>query len=184
MKKTLTILGAILGSLILLIILVPLLFKGPIERKVKQEINNMVNATIDYQSFSLSLIRSFPDLRIGLEGLTVVGADRFANDTLLAVNNFSVEVDLMSALSDNIQIKAINIDQPKLHAIVLADSTANWDIMKETGEETPTDTTSAASAFKIQLNSFVLNNGLITYSDSVLQTEARIAGLNVDLRAT
>ncbi|MBP8790174.1 MAG: AsmA family protein [Breznakibacter sp.] len=181
MKKTLTILGAILGSLILLIILVPLLFKGPIERKVKQEINNMVNATIDYQSFSLSLIRSFPDLRIGLEGLTVVGADRFANDTLLAVNNFSVEVDLMSALSDNIQIKAINIDQPKLHAIVLADSTANWDIMKETGEETPTDTTSAASAFKIQLNSFVLNNGLITYSDSVLQTEARIAGLNVDL---
>ena len=181
MKKTLTILGAILGSLILLIILVPLLFKGPIERKVKQEINNMVNATIDYQSFSLSLIRSFPDLRIGLEGLTVVGADRFANDTLLAVNNFSLEVDLMSALSDNIQIKAINIDQPKLHAIVLADSTANWDIMKETGEETPTDTTSAASAFKIQLNSFVLNNGLITYSDSVLQTEARIAGLNVDL---
>ena len=181
MKKTLTILGAILGSLILLIILVPLLFKGPIERKVKQEINNMVNATIDYQSFSLSLIRSFPDLRIGLEGLTVVGADRFAKDTLLAVNNFSVEVDLMSALSESIQINAIHIDQPKLHAIVLADSTANWDIMKETGEETPTDTTSAASAFKIQLNSFVLNNGLITYSDSVLQTEARIAGLNVDL---
>lgn len=181
MKKTLTILGAILGSLILLIILVPLLFKGPIERKVKQEINNMVNATIDYQSFSLSLIRSFPDLRIGLEGLTVVGADRFANDTLLAVNNFSVEVDLMSALSESIQIKAINIDQPKLHAIVLADSTANWDIMKETGEETPEDTTSAESTFQIQLNSFVLNNGLITYSDSVLQTEARIAGLNVNL---
>ncbi len=181
MKKTLTILGAILGSLILLIILVPLLFKGPIERKVKQEINNMVNATIDYQSFSLSLIRSFPDLRIGLEGLTVVGVNQFANDTLLAVNNFSVEVDLMSALSENIQINAIKIDQPKLHAIVLADSTANWDIMKETGEETLEDTTTAESTFKIQLNSFVLNNGLITYSDSVLQTQARIAGLNVNL---
>ncbi len=182
MKKTITIFASVLGALILLIIVVPILFKGPIERKVKAEINNMVNATIDYESFSLSLISSFPDLRIGMKGLSVVGADRFAQDTLLAVDNLSVEVDLMSALSESIQINSISIDQPKVHAIVLADSTANWDIMKSTGEEAEVeDTTTTESTFKIQLKSFVLNNGLITYSDSVLQTQARVAGLNIDL---
>ena len=181
MKKTITIVASILGALILLIVVVPILFKGPIERKVKAEINNMVNATVNYESFSLSLIRSFPDLRIGLKGLSVVGADRFSNDTLLAVNNLAIEVDLMSAFSESFQISSINIDQPKVHAIVLADSTANWDIMKATTEEEAEDTTTTESTFKIQLKSFVLSNGLITYNDSVLQTSARIADLNVDL---
>lgn len=180
MKKTITIVASILGALILLIVVVPILFKGPIERKVKAEINNMVNATVNYESFSLSLIRSFPDLRIGLKGLSVVGADRFSNDTLLAVNNLAIEVDLMSAFSESFQISSINIDQPKVHAIVLADSTANWDIMKATTEEEAEDTTTTESTFKIQLKSFVLSNGLITYNDSVLQTSARIADLNVD----
>ena len=104
MKKALIITGSIVGVLIVLVVAIPIIFKGPIERKVKEEINNMVDATIDYNSFSLSLISSFPDLQIGLKGLTVVGANRFAADTLLAVDNFKVDVDLMSALSENIKI--------------------------------------------------------------------------------
>lgn len=183
MKKALIITGSIVGVLIVLVVAIPIIFKGPIERKVKEEINNMVDATIDYNSFSLSLISSFPDLQIGLKGLTVVGANRFAADTLLAVDNFKVDVDLMSALSENIKINSISIDRPVVHAIVLADSTANWDIMKASSEEeTPEDTTASTSAFKIMLNSFSITDALITYNDSVLQTDARIAGLNVNLK--
>lgn len=183
MKKALAIIGGILGLLIITIFLVPVIFKGPIERKVKAEINDMVNATIDYKSFSLSLIKNFPNMNITLDGLSVVGTDRFANDTLLAVNQFSVAVDLMSALKQNLQIHSISIDRPVIHAIVLADSTANWDIMKEsTPDDEATPETESESAFKISLNSFTINNGLISYNDSTLQTEAVIGGLNAELK--
>lgn len=182
MKKALIIGGSIIGVLIILIVAIPIIFKGPIERKVKEEINNMVDATIDYNSFSLSLIKSFPDLQIGVKGLSVIGDGKFAADTLVYVDDFSLDVDLMSALSENIKINSISIKKPVVHAIVLADSTANWDIMKETGtEEVVEEADDTESSFKIKLNSFTITDALITYNDSVLNTDARIAGFNIKL---
>lgn len=183
--KALKITGITLAVLLVILIAVPQIFSGPIEKAVKKYINEMVTAEVEYDDFSLSIFSSFPDLRAGLEGLRVVGEGRFSNDTLISVGTFGADIDILSALTGNININAVLVNDAKVKAIVAADSTANWDIMvpSETAEEPEVeeeaDTT--ASSLMFTLEKVALSNANITYIDSTGALVARIAGLNLNL---
>ena len=60
-KWFLRILFAFIGLIIITLIVVPMLFKDEMLTKVKEEINNNVNAKVEFTDFKLSLIKSFPD---------------------------------------------------------------------------------------------------------------------------
>ena len=62
MKKFFRILLITLGVILLLLILIPIIFKSRIEETVKQKINENVHAQVDWSRFKLSLIKSFPNL--------------------------------------------------------------------------------------------------------------------------
>ena len=181
MKKALKITGIVVAVILILLLVLPMILKGPIEKIVKREVNNMLDATVDYDSFSLSLISSFPDLRVSLEGLSVVGKGRFETDTLFAVDLLYADVDVMSALSSRIDINSILVDHPTVRGIVTADSLANWDIVKpsepDTVAEAEADTTQ--SSFALKLSEFSIRNADIAYIDSTMQVDARIKGLDV-----
>ncbi|SDD21297.1 AsmA family protein [Williamwhitmania taraxaci] len=186
MKKFLKIflksLGIFLGVVILAMILIPLLFKSQIISKAESVINENVNATVTFSDVSLSLFRDFPNLSIALKDLSVVGIDKFKDDTLVAFSSFNLSVNLGSVISgDQIKVNSISLNNPKIYAKVLADSSANWDIAKPSAPtpETPVDT-SAASPFKLSLKEFIINNGNIVYED---QTSNMIAGIkNLNFR--
>ena len=153
--------------LIALMIIIPYFFKDEILSKVKSEINKSVNAKVEFTDVTLSLFKSFPDFNLGLIDLSVVGVDKFEKDTLLYLKSFNVEVDLMSALGKNIVVKGIVLNQPFIHAKVLADSSANWDIVKPTEEaqEEVEEPSTESSDFKLELQKFQINNATIIYSD-------------------
>ena len=184
MKKFLKIflksLGIFLGVVILAMILVPLLFKSQILTKTKSVINENVNAKVEFSDLSLSLFRDFPNLSISLKDLSVVGIDKFKDDTLVAFSSFNLSVNLGSVISgDQIMVNSISLNDPKLYAKVLADSSANWDIAKPSAptEETPEDTT-AASPFKMSLKEFTINNANIIYEDATSNMMAGVKNLN------
>ncbi|HTG50631.1 MAG TPA: hypothetical protein VL915_09095, partial [Gemmatimonadales bacterium] len=85
MRKTLIIFGGVLALLLLLLILVPVLFGGRIAERVKTEANRSLNAKVDWRDAGLSLFGDFPNLTLGLDGLTVVGVGKFEGDTLAAI---------------------------------------------------------------------------------------------------
>ncbi len=188
--KILKIFGITVGSLFVLLLILPFIFKKPIEKIVKQEINNMVDAYVDYGDFSLSFIRNFPQLNISLENLSVVGKNHFEGDTLLAIKEFSVAVDIMKAINGEISVNSILIDKPYIHGI--QDSLkANWDIMlSDTTKvavvdtavvaEAPQDT--VASSFKLALESFIIRNAVIKYDDIPGKMSAVIDNFNLSLR--
>jgi hypothetical protein len=184
MKKFLKIFVIVILSLLLIIIAVPFIFKKQIEEKVKTEINNNVNAKVDFKSFKLSLIRSFPDFYMALEGLTVVGIDTFANDTLVSFEKFSTRLDLVSVIKmENIKVKAIILEKPVIHAIVLKNGKANWDIAKPSADTTEVVDTakSEPTAFKISLKKFAIRNANITYDDQVGGMSASMKNFNFEL---
>ncbi len=187
MKKFLKIflksLGIFLGVVILAMILIPLLFKSQILTKTKSVINENVNAKVEFSDLSLSLFRDFPNLSISLEDLSVVGIDKFKDDTLVAFSSFNLSVNLGSVISgDQITVNSISLNDPKLYAKVLADSSVNWDIAKPSAptEETPADT-SASSPFKMSLKEFTINHANIIYEDQTSNTMAGIKNLNFRL---
>ncbi len=183
MKKFLKIAGGVILFILLVLIITPMFFKGKIESMVKEEVNKQVLAKVDWDSFSLSLIKKFPNLSVGMSKLSVVGVDKFENDTLLYLNEFMLSADLVSAISGKISVEHILLDKPMIHAKVLADSTANWNITKEVEEiEEVEDTTSSESSdFGISLKSFEIKDALIKYSDETSDLYAGIHDFNLNL---
>ena len=188
MKKFLKYFGIFILVLLLIILSTPFIFKDKIIETVKQEVNNQLNAKVDFGEFDLSILSTFPNLLFEINNVKVVGVDKFADDTLFNMSKFSAKVDIKSVFGDNIKILSIAIDKPEINAIVLADSTANWDIAKESTEtetqeetaETTEDKDSGASV-NLALESFSINNANISYTDNTADMTAIIKDLNFEL---
>jgi hypothetical protein len=180
MKKFLKILLIVLGVLFVLLIVTPIFFKKPIEKLVKTQINNTVNAKVDFTDFKLSFIRGFPNVYIALENLTVVGTGEFEKDTLISFRSFSVKVDLISAIKmKNIKVKSVLLDYPRISAKVLKNGKANWDIMKPSNEKAAVDTTpSKPIDFGASLKKFEITHAYIKYQDDTSKMSADIKDLN------
>jgi len=183
MKKFLKILLILIFLVIIALVSIPLFFKAEIMKKVKEEVNKSVYANVDWRDFSVSLIRGFPDLRVSIKDMSVVGINKFEGDTLMAFDDFSARLNLISIFSGNIKVKSILLDKPTVNAIALADSSVNWDILVPSGEpvvEEEADTSSLG--MKIQLKSFEIRDARINYIDSLTNMSANISGFNMNLK--
>ncbi len=181
MKKFLKITGGIVLGLLVLLLILSVVFKGKIENLVKEQINANVNAKVDYSDFSLSLIKNFPNITMGIDGLSVVGNAPFEADTLLYLDNFSAKVGLFGALAGEVEVKSVVLSDVYVKALVLPDSTANWDIAKATEEVVVEEEAGEASAFKVVLESFVIDNANIRYVDQTANMQSEVKGFHLAL---
>ena len=185
MKKTAGILLKILlGTLVLIFILlftVPLIFKDKIRIKVEQVINESINAKVGFGDYKLGFFRNFPNLTFSLEDLSVVGIEKFENDTLAASKSLSLVFNLSSLFKKSgYEIKSILINEADINTIVLADGTANWEIMSDTIEtDTPDEST---SAMKILLQKVELANSSVSYIDKESNINTFLDGVNSSLK--
>ena len=187
MRKTLIIFGGVLALLLLLLILVPVLFGGRIAERVKTQANRSLNAKVDWRDAGLSLFGDFPNLTLGLDGLTVVGVGKFEGDTLAAIRRLGVVIDLASALrsalggSAPVVVRAIELDHPRLSLVKLKDGSANWDITKkDTTAAAPADT-AAGRAMAISLRRFEIDSGVVAVDNQAGNLKASVVGFDQSL---
>ncbi len=174
MKKFIKITGITLLALIAVLFAAPFLFKGKIIAMVKKQINNTINARVDFQDVSVSLLRRFPRASVAIERLQVTGNGMFSADTLLSADNIDVALDLMSMIKgDNMKVYSVDVNRPRIHAIVAKDGSANWDIMKE---DTAT-TTEEEKPFNLELKSYTIHDGYVFYKDSSADMSSEIFNL-------
>lgn len=179
MKKFFKVTGAIIAVIVLLLFTLPYLFKDKIEALIKEEGNKMLNAEFDFGGLDISLIRNFPLASITLEDFYLKGVNQFENDTLVSANEVTAAVNVMSLFGDEgFDIKKVLLDGVSVKAIVMPDSTVNWDVMKPTDEveETPTDTTSAP--FRIKLQQLTINDFNLIYDDRLANMYAKIENMD------
>ncbi|MFZ9632196.1 MAG: hypothetical protein ACO3AQ_09190 [Bacteroidia bacterium] len=179
-KKIAKITGISLASLLALLLLLPFAFKGKIVSAVKVAANNNLNAKVSFNDdVSLSLIRNFPNLSLGLNDVKVVGVDSFAHDTLIDAKNLRVVLDLASIWKgETIVVRKIAISDARAQIIFLKSGAANFDLAKPdtTAGAAPQDTTSAPVAIKI--NDLSIENTRLHYIDHSLDFEITSNGLN------
>lgn len=168
MKKGLKITAITLGVILVLMLLLPFAFQGKIAGIVKTEGNKMLNAQFDFNKLSISLFRNFPQASVTLEDFWLKGAGDFANDTLAQAGEVTATVNLLSLFGDSgYDISEIQIENTRLHVIVLPDGRANWDIMKpDTAVSAVTpEAAETSSPFKVKLQRFVIKNMDLIYDD-------------------
>ncbi len=164
-------------AVFLLLVSLPFVFRGAIIERIKYEVNEQVDASVDFGRFSLSLIRSFPDVNLQIRDILVVNNEPFAGDTLADIGRLSVTIDLRSLFSaDGYEIKRIAIDSPKLLFRLLEDGTANWNIMHVSEiDQAPAE---EPSAFNLALKQISIHNGDIFYYDDKFVTYVDVEGLS------
>lgn len=177
LKKTLKIAGIILLVLIAAAVAIPLLFKGKITRIIKEQINKSIAAKVDFSDVDLSLFRNFPKLSVALDSLRVTGIDEFAEDTLVSARRINVALDLFSVFGSEMKIHSIQVDTPRVHAIVHKNGHANWNItLPDTAAATPQ--TTASKPFRMALQKYAVTDGYISYRDDSAHMNCEISGLN------
>lgn len=180
LKKIFITLSLFIILLIGAVLAVPYLFKDKLTALAKDEMNTYLNAEANFQSVSISIIKDFPNLSFGLEGLTIVNQAPFEGDTLANIGSLGFSIDILPILQSNkVHINSISISDPTLRVKVLKDGTANYDIVKATDapeQETSTDTTS--SDIQITLQSYKLENANVYYQDEAGELLAIVENLN------
>lgn len=178
MKKIFRILGILFLLLIILLVAAPFLFKNRIVQTVKDNVNESLNARVDFGDFDLTLFKNFPDFTFEIEDITVDGIAAFDSTRLASLGTTSFTLDIMSVIKgDKMKIKGVSIDEAYLNAIVLEDGTANYDIIKESeGEEAEVET-DVREEYIIQLEEYELTNSEIIYDNRALATYIRLDGL-------
>ncbi|MCW3463659.1 AsmA-like C-terminal region-containing protein [Chitinophaga nivalis] len=177
LKKLLKIVAITLVVLLLAAIAIPYFFKDKIIARVKTELNKRLTAQVDFKDVDISLLRRFPRLAVGLEDLRVTGTGEFAADTLLAVKQIDVALNLMSVIKgDKMDIYNIALSQPRIHAIVHKNGAANWNITKpDTTQANPADT--SKTRFALSLQQYKIEDAYISYDDQQGNMQLIVEGL-------
>lgn len=183
MKKFLKIFGISFGALILLIIaigaLVPILFKDQIKAAIDKSIEESVNAKVyyDIDGLSISIFSHFPDITVGMKNFGVIGIEKFENDTLVDVKEFSLGLDIMSVINGpKMKINRVFLDHPSITALVLEDGSVNWDIAKPSEEEDKPEEESAP--FSLAVDQIEIDGAHVIYDDKSSSTFAEILGFD------
>lgn len=184
MKKVLKISAIVILVLVIFIVSAPFLFKGKIIKTIKDQANKNLNAVVDFdENIKLSLVKSFPKLYLEIHDLSIANKAPFEGDTLADIGALKVKLDLMKVIKGNIEIKSIDIENPRINAHVLNDTlnyTANWDITFPSTDTTETIDEEESEAVSMPIKHYSISNGYIVYDDELEDIYMRFNGLNLE----
>ena len=165
-KKILKIVGVILFLVIALLIAAPFILEAKIGELIKTNVNQNINATLDFAEADLSLFSSFPDAEVSMKKITLINKAPFEGDTLFSSDLVQLRMgirELFKSAGEPIAIQRLFIDGAKLNIRYDEAENANYDIAKDTGsaESSPSGT----EGFTLDMQSYEITNSNITYDD-------------------
>ena len=95
-KKGLIIGLSVIGVVFAMLLVLPYAFKDKIMKLAKVQVNNKILAKVDFDDFSLSFIRHFPNATVRVGNLRIVGVGEFAKDTLISCEKIDLVLNLKS----------------------------------------------------------------------------------------
>ena len=183
--RILAIAGSLVVLVLVLLVVLPFLFRDRIAARVKAEVNRSVNARVEWQDVGLTFFRDFPNLTLRLDELTVAGIGRFEGDTLASIGHLGVALDLASVLRNvvgggaPIVVRSIALDRPRLSLIKLEDGAANWDITRDTA--TAAQRPEAAKPVAISLRRVEITDAAVALDNRQAGLKASLAGFEQSL---
>ena len=183
-KKVLRVVGVVLFLIIGVLVAAPFFLEAKIGDIIKNNVNNNVNATLDFSDADLSLISSFPNASMRLENVSLINKAPFEGDTLFASKEVSLTMGIMQLFkgaNDAISITSLNLESALVNIKVDANEKANYDIALDTGATTtePSDTT---NGFSFNMESYEIKNSSILYTD--VATGIRLALVDFNHKGT
>jgi len=178
MKKALIIVGIVLIAILALLITLPILFKPQLVRMAKEKAGESINASVDFKDIEMSLIKNFPNIECAIKDIVIVNREPFDGDTLAQIGEFEVSLSLSKLLfKRQVEILSLEVDSPRLFAMVLENGQANYMISKATGTIPPSGADEPAD-LNLAIKSYEIRNGSVAYINDSTKMVLHIGGLN------
>ena len=174
-KVTLITVVVLVGMIITTLIVIPILFKDRVVELVREQLNEALDATVEFKDVELSLLFTFPTLTVEIVDLRITGKGAFEGKELLSVDSIAVGVDLLTLSGeDRLVVEAIDIERPVIHVLVNEEGAANYEIFKESPEDEGEQASAAeaSGSVDLQVRSYRINDGLLTYEAPDLSLRA------------
>jgi AsmA protein len=164
--KLLKFTGISIGSILLLLYLLPVLFPGTIGEKVKAWANENIEGEMNFSKLRLSFFSHFPSFTVSLYDFSLKGSAPFTKDTLVSSKEIAFGINLKSLLFDKkVNIDKIFLDDADIHVLVNENGEANYNIYKsKSNTSSSTDTASTA----LRLEKISISNCHLIYDDRSL----------------
>ncbi|UUC45858.1 AsmA family protein [Flavobacterium cerinum] len=160
--KTLKIIGITVGSILLLLFLIPLLFPGTIAEQVKKAANEKLDGELNFKETHLSFYKHFPSLTVSLDEFSLKGSAPYRNDTLVAAKEVAFGINLKRLIFDNqVSIDEIYLSNGLANIMVDEHGHANYNVYISNAPKTTSDTASAS----IRLDRIEIKNVHLKYND-------------------
>jgi uncharacterized protein involved in outer membrane biogenesis len=182
MKTFFKILVGFFVVIITLLTIAPIFLKDKIADFVRQQINNQVEAKVDFGRVQLSFIRNFPNVYFAVNDFSVFGVNQFEGVPLTIIEKLELKLDLLETIKGNYHINELTLVEPLVNVLILEDGSANYDIAKASESENISDEpkTDAAddSDFRFNLKSYKIIDGSILYEDRTFPMLMKLAHLD------
>ncbi len=153
----------ILGALVA----APFLLEAKFGSLLRNNVNKNINGTFDFDRASLSLIRSFPNVELTLDGMYILNKSPFEGDTLISSEKVSLTMglgELFKGEGEPIGLKNLAIEKALLNILIDAEEHANYDLALDT-EPASSGSDSPGGGFTLDLQSYSLSDSEIRYTD-------------------
>ncbi|MDW5290842.1 AsmA-like C-terminal region-containing protein [Formosa sp. PL04] len=168
MKKTLKIVGIVIGLILVIIIAVPFLFEGKILEIVKSTVNKNINAEFDFADADISLIKNFPDVSVSVNNMSIVNTGTFAGETLVSAKNANISIPFMQLFNgegEPYTVNSFSIDGAIINILIDEEGNVNYDIAKTDTATASVNSTDAPSAVSLSVQKYEITNSQIKYLD-------------------
>ncbi|RYD77463.1 MAG: AsmA family protein [Sphingobacteriales bacterium] len=151
-------------------VIIPFVFKDKIIEFAKAEANKKINAQVDFDNdISISILRSFPNLSVGVNNLKVINKAPFAGDTLAYIPELRATLDIMSVINgDKMDVKSFYLGNPRINLVVNDSGIANWDITFPDQDSLAAAGKDTTSNFRMGLQKYELADATIVYDDRTM----------------
>ncbi len=193
MKRTLKIVGATLGGLLTMVVLVVCIAMYVVftPKRLTPIVNRVADSLLtcphELEEVNLTFVRTFPNFGLAIKGLYIINpVDGAPSDTLLAVPELIVSVDVMKALDGDVVIRRFTLSDAEANLYIAADGATNFDILRLSVDTTETDTTPSQWQLKslrwdedmqIRANAVRLKDERDSIDAALQGTQVRLAAL-------
>jgi AsmA protein len=173
--RTAKICAVTLGSILVLMFLLPLLFPGAITREIKQLANTRLNGKVNFSGTSLSFFKRFPELTLTLEDFCLKGSEPFGQDTLVAAKDISFALDLSSLLRTKIKVSRIYLSDAFINIEVDSAGQANYNVYRSSGN---TAAQADAAGASLGIDRIIIEKSNLVYDDASVPMMVDARGFN------
>ena len=180
MKKALKITGGILLTLLLILMIVPFLFRDRIEREVKNLANRKLKSEVNFTGMNVSFFSHFPNLTLTLTDFSLKSAAPFYKDTLISAHEIAFGVNVKSLFGKTIKITRIYFEKAKVNILYNERGAANFSVYQssDTAVSTSKKDTTSSSGAELNIEHIIFKDCQVVYADPSIPVRVVARGFN------